>query len=116
MSISNKFLALAAAVCALAVAPVALGAGRAAVTVTPSHVNAGKYVQLKVTGLKPGEKVKVSELIADGAQKRTLYPSQRASATGVIIMSVKAQVNGRHTWTFTGRTSHHTATTHYVVR
>jgi hypothetical protein len=115
MSISNKFLALAAAVCALAVAPMALGAGRAAVTATPGHVNAGKYVQLRLTGLRDGEKVKVSELIADGGQKRTLYPSQRASAVGVILMRVKAQVTGRHTWTFTGRTSHRTAKTHYVV-
>jgi|1186.fasta_scaffold1161369_2 hypothetical protein len=115
MLISNKFLALTAAVCALAVAPVALGAGHAAVNATPGHAHTGKYVQLKVTGLRDGEKVKVSERIADGGQKRTFYPSQRASAAGVILVRVKAQVKGRHTWTFTGRTSHRTATTHYVV-
>jgi hypothetical protein len=60
--------------------------------------------------------VKVSELIADGLQTRTLYPSQRASSAGVILVAVKAQVKGRHTWTFTGRTSHRTAKTRYVVR
>jgi len=112
---SMKFPAVLAAVCALAVAPVAL-AGGAAATATPSHVKSGKSVELKVTGLKAGEKVKASELIADGAQKRTLYPAQRASAGGVIIMTVKAQVKGKHTWTFTGRTSHRTAKVSYVVR
>jgi hypothetical protein len=114
--ISNKFLAVVAALCALAVAPVALAAGHATATATPDHLKAGKHAELRVSGLNPGEKVKASELIADGGQKRTLYPGQRASASGVIIMTIRAQVKGRHTWTFTGRTSHRTAKTSYVVR
>jgi hypothetical protein len=115
ITIPKKFLALAAIVCALAIAPVALGAGATA-TATPTHPKVGKSVELKVTGLKPGERVKASELIADGLQKRTLYPKQRASAGGVIIVTVKAQVKGKHTWTFTGRQSHRKAKTFYVVR
>jgi hypothetical protein len=116
MGISKKkFLALAAIVCALAIAPIAIAAGATA-TATPSHPKAGKQVQLKVTGLKPGEKMKAKELIADGGQTRTLYPTQRASTGGVIIVNVKAQVKGKHTWTFTGRTSHRKATTFYVVK
>src|SRR4051794_15447244 len=54
MGISNKFLAVLAAMCALAIAPVALGAGGATATATPSHVKAGKSVELKIAGLKPG--------------------------------------------------------------
>ena len=111
---SMKFPAVLAAACALAVAPAALGAGAVA-TATPGHVKSGKNVELKVTGLKAGEKIKATELIADGAQKRTLYPSKRASGAGVIIVTVRAQVKGKHTWTFTGRTSHKTANTKYVV-
>jgi len=114
--ISNKFLALIAALCALALAPVALAAGRATATATPGHLKAGKSAELKVSGLKAGEKVKASELIADGGQKRSFYPSQRASTNGVIIVTVRAQVKGRHTWTFTGRTSHRTAKTSYIVK
>ena len=116
MPISNKFLAVVAALCALAVAPVAVGAGRAAAIAAPGHVKAGKSVELKITGLRAGEKIKASELIADGAQRRTLYPGQRAGASGVILVKVKAEVKGRHTWTFTGRTSHRTAKTSYVVK
>lgn len=115
MPISMKLLAVVAAVCVLAVAPVAIGATQALATATPGHVKAGKSVQLKITGLRAGEKVKASELIADGAQTRTLYPSQRVSATGVILVTVKAQVKGKHSWTFSGRSSHRSATTSYVV-
>jgi hypothetical protein len=115
MGSTKKILALAIAVCALAIAPVAIGAGASA-TATPSHPKVGKMVELKVTGLKAGEKVKARELIADGGQTRTLFPKQRASAAGVIIVTVKAQVKGKHTWTFTGRTSRRTAKTFYVVR
>ena len=115
MGISNKFLALVALVCALAIAPVALGAGASA-TATPKNPKVGKSVELKVTGLKPGERMKAHELIADGGQTRTLFPKQRASAGGVIIVTVKAEVKGRHTWTFTGRQSHRKAKTYYIVR
>jgi hypothetical protein len=114
MGISNKFLALVAFVCALAIAPVAMGAGAAA-TATPKNPKVGKAVELKVTGLKPGERMKAHELIADGGQTRTLFPRQRASAGGVIIVTVKAQIKGRHTWTFTGRQSHRKAKTYYTV-
>jgi hypothetical protein len=115
MPISKKFLAFAAVVCALAIVPVALGAG-ASSTATPKNPRVGKMVELKVTGLEPGERMKAHELIADGQQTRTLYPTQRASAAGVIVVTVRAQVKGRHTWTFTGRSSHRRTKTYYVVR
>lgn len=115
VGISNKFLALAALVCALAITPVALGAGAAA-TATPTHPKVGKSVEMKITGMKPGERVRAHELIADGGQTRTLFPRQRASSGGVIIVTVKAQIKGRHTWTFTGRQSHRKAKTYYIVR
>jgi hypothetical protein len=115
MGISNKFLALIVVVCGLAIAPIAIAAGATA-TATPTHPKVGKSVELKVTGLKPGERMKAHELIADGGQTRTLYPRQRASSGGVIIVSVKAQIKGRHTWTFTGRQSHRKAKTFYVVK
>jgi hypothetical protein len=115
MSITPKKLLALAVVCALAIVPVAIAAGATA-TATPTHPKVGKSVELKVTGLKAGERVKATELIADGLQKRTLYPRQRASTGGVIIVTVKAQVKGKHTWTFVGRQSHRTAKTFYVVR
>ena len=115
MLISKKFLALMTVVCALAIAPIAIAAGATA-TATPTHPKAGTKVQLKVSGLKPNERVRAHELIADGGQTRTLFPSQRASAGGVIIVTVRAQVKGKHTWTFTGRQSHRKATTFYVVK
>jgi hypothetical protein len=117
MGTRHKFLALLAAVCALAITPVAIGAVRASATATPSHVKAGKQVELRITGLKPGERIKATEVIpAAGDQKRTLYPKQRASSGGVILVAVKAQVKGRHNWSFLGRQSHRKASTHYVVR
>ena len=116
MGISHKYLAVLATLFALAVAPVALGAGGASATSTPSSVKVGKKVELKVTGLKAGERVKATELLVASGQKRTLFPTQRASSGGVIIVTVKAQVKGRHKWTFTGRQSKRTATTNYIVR
>jgi hypothetical protein len=115
MGISNKFLALAAVVCALAIAPVALAASLT-VTATPKNPKVGKSVEMKVTGLKPGERVKAHELIADGGQTRTLFPRQRASSGGIVIVTVKAQIKGKHTWTFTGRQSHRKGKTTYTVR
>jgi hypothetical protein len=112
---SKKFLALAVAACALAVASVAFAAGLT-ITTTPTHVNRGKSVQMKVAGLKANEKVKAVELIADGGQKTTYFPKQRASAGGVFINTVKAQVKGKHTWTYTGRTSRRTGKTSYTVK
>jgi hypothetical protein len=112
MRITNKFLALAVAVCALAVASVALASGGATATATPSHVKENKSVQILVKGMRPGEKVKAVEVAPNG-QKRTLFPT--AGQGGSLIVKVKAQIKGKHTWTFTGRKSHHSATTHYVV-
>ena len=113
MPISNKFLALCAAVCALAIAPVALGSGGATATATPTHVKEGKVVQMLVKGMKPKEKVKAVEVAPNG-QKRTLFPS--AGAGGSLIVRVKAQIKGKHVWTFTGRKSHRSAKTSYVVK
>ena len=44
MTGNHKFLAAAAAVCVLSATPVALGAGGATATVTPSRVKEGKTV------------------------------------------------------------------------
>ena len=115
MGISKKFLALAVLVCALAGASVAVAAGATA-TATPTRPKVGKSVELKVTGLKPGEKVKAHELISDGGQTRTFYPRQRVNTGGIIVVTVKAQIKGRHTWTFTGRTSRRKASTSYIVK
>jgi hypothetical protein len=65
--------------------------------------------------MKAGEKVKAGESAPVG-QTRTLYPGKRVNATGVVLVRVKAQVKGKHTWTFTGRTSHRTAKTSYYVK
>jgi hypothetical protein len=117
MGLTNKFFAVIAAFCVLAIVPVAIAAGGAKATATPSHVKAGKTVELRITGLKPAERIKATEVIpAAGDQKRTLLPTQRASAAGVIIVNVKAQVKGRHNWTFTGRASHRKASTYYTVK
>jgi hypothetical protein len=115
MGITRKFLVLAAVVCALALVPVALAAGLT-ITTTPTKVKSGKSVQMKVSGLKANEKVKAVEVIADGSQRTTYFPKQRASAGGVFINTVRAQVKGKHTWTYTGRTSRRTGKTSYTVR
>lgn len=114
MSMSRKIFAASAAAAALAITPVAIGAGGASATATPSHVKEGKKVTIKVTGMKPKEKVKSTELIVQSGQKRVLYP--RAGSTGVLIETLKAQVKGRHTVTFVGRTSHRKAKTQFVVK
>lgn len=114
---TKKLLALIVAVFALAVVPLAGAAAGLKITTTPSHQKVGKLVEMRVAGLKPGEKLKVTEVIPSaGGQKRTLYPRQRASASGVFINTVKAQVKGRHNWTYQGRTSHRKGSTYYVVR
>ena len=109
---SNKLVAALAAVCALALTPVALGAG-VTVTTTPTHVKQGKYVEMLVKGMKPNEKVKAAEVSPNG-QTRALYP--RAGHGGSLIVKVKGQIKGKHTWTFTGRSSHKKGSTHYVVK
>ena len=112
---TNKFLALAGAVCALAIAPVAYSAAGATATPSVSHVKVGHYVDITVRGMKPGEKVKAVETIPAIGQKRTpLYP--KAGHAGTLIVSVKSQIKGKHVWKFRGRQSGRTASTHYVVR
>lgn len=112
MPIANKFPA-AMAVLALAAAPVALGSGGATATATPTHVKVGKTVQMLVKGMKPNEKVKAHELSPNG-QTRNLYP--RAGGGGSLLVKVRAQIKGKHVWTFTGRKSHRRATTKYYVK
>ena len=114
MGISRKFLVLAAVVCALSVVPVALAAGLTVKT-SPTHPKKGQMVTMKVSGLKPGEKVKAVLVLASG-QKATYFPKQKASAGGVFVNTVRAQVKGKNVWTYTGRTSHRKGSTTFVVR
>lgn len=111
MRMSTKFPAAVAAL-AIAVTPVALASGGASATATPSHVKVGKYVQMLVKGMRANELVKAHELSPNG-QTRNLFP--RAGKGGSLLVKVKAQIKGKHVWTFTGRRSHHKATTHYYV-
>jgi hypothetical protein len=115
MKVSNKFVALAAAVCVLALVPVALAAGLTVKT-TPAHPKLHQIVKMTVTGLKPGEKVKAVLTLPASGQKNTYYPKQKASSTGAFVNSVKAQVKGKNVWTYTGRTSHRKGSTSFVVR
>jgi hypothetical protein len=115
MGISNKFLVAGAAACAVAATPIAVAAVGATATATPTHPKVGKSVEMTVKGMKAGEKIKAAELAPFG-QKRTLYPAKRVNATGMIVVTVKAEVKGKHTWTFTGRDSRKTAKTSYVVK
>jgi hypothetical protein len=114
MGISNKFLALGAIVCALAIAPVAFGAGLTVKT-TPAHPKQRQMVQMKVSGLKPGEKVKAVLTLASG-QKATYFPKQRASTGGIFVNTVRASVKGKNTWKYTGRQSRRTGSTSFTVR
>ena len=109
-----KTVALCLTLLALVVTP-ALAAGLTVKT-TPTRPKTGQTVEMLIRGLKPGERVKAQERIADGDQRRTLYPRRRANASGVLLVSVRAQVRGRHNWTFTGRQSRRTGRTSYVVR
>jgi hypothetical protein len=110
----KKFPLLAAVVCALVLAPAALAASLTIKT-TPTRVKLGHSVEMLISGLKPGEKVKGKE-VAPFGQTRTIYPSRRANGAGQILVTVKAQIKGKHTWTFTGRTSHRKGTTVYYVK
>src|SRR3954451_10999313 len=107
MRIANKVPAAAAAV-ALTVTPIALASGGATATATPSHVKEGKFVQMLVKNMKPNERVKAHE-VAPFGQTRNLFP--RAGKGGALLVKVKGQVKGKHTWTFTGRRSHRKAVT-----
>ena len=114
MPINVKFPAAAVVVLALAATPVAL-AGGATATTTPTLAKVGATVQMLVKGMKPAEKVKAKEVAPNG-QTRTIYPTRRVNASGVLLVTLKAQVKGKHTWTFTGRTSHRSAKTAYYVK
>ena len=107
--------AFVTAVCILGLAaPVALGAGLTIKT-TPTRAKTGQTVEMLIRGLRAGEKVKARESLPFG-QTRTIYPKRRANASGVLLVRVRAQVKGKHTWTFTGRTSRRTGKTAYYVR
>ncbi len=114
MGISRKFLALTALVCALALVPAALAAGLT-IKVTPTnHPKLGSKLQIKVSGFKANEKVKAVELLNQSGQKRTL--NTKAGTTGMLVVTLRAQVKGKHTWSFTGRSSHRSGSTYYVVK
>ena len=115
MGVTKKFAAAAALVCAFALVPVALAAGLTVKT-TPSHPKKGQKVEMKVSGLKPGEKVKAVLTLPASGQKATYYPKLKASSTGVFINTVKPNVKGKNVWTYTGRTSHKTGRTSFTVR
>jgi hypothetical protein len=114
MPIKPKFLVVAVCALSLAISSVALASGLTIKT-TPTRAKVGKTVQMLVKGLKPGEKVKAKEFAPFG-QTRTLFPSKRANASGVVLVAVQAQIKGKHRWVFTGRTSHRTGSTAYYVR
>lgn len=107
-----KFPAVVVAL-ALAVCSVAYASGGATVTTTPTRASVGKTIQMLVKGMKPTERIKAVEKLPFG-QSRTL--NYRAGHTGALLLKVRAQVKGKHVWTFTGRSSHRVATTKYYVR
>jgi hypothetical protein len=115
MRVSTKFLAAVAVLSLLALASVALAAGLTIKT-TPAHPKKGQMVDMKVSGLKPGEKVKAVLTLPATGQKQTYMPKQAASAAGVFVNDVRAQIKGKNVWTYTGRTSHRKGTTSYTVR
>ena len=109
-----KLLALCLTMLAIAV-PAALAAGLTVET-KPTRPKTGQTVEMLIRGLKPGERVKAREVIASNGQARTLYPRRRANTRGVLLVSVRAMVKGKHTWTFTGRQSRRTGKGVYIVR
>jgi hypothetical protein len=117
MGISNKlkFFALVVVVGALAITPIALAAGLTVKT-TPAHPKKGQMVQMKVSGLKAGEKVKAVLTLTASGQKATYFPKQKASSGGVFINTVRATVKGKNVWTYTGRTSHKSGSTSFTVK
>lgn len=108
-----KFPALAIVICALVIAPAAMAASLT-ITTTPKRAKVGHYVEMLIHGLKPGERVKGREVLPN-TQVRTVYPRKRANGSGVLLVTVKAQIVGTHKWTFTGRQSHRRGSTSYIV-
>lgn len=102
---------ITALVLAVAVAP-AIASGLTIKT-TPTRAKAGTKVKMLVTGLKANERVKGVEKLPFG-QTRTAH--FRAGHSGGLLVTVTAQVKGKHVWTFTGQTSHRSGTTKYYVR
>ena len=115
MGISYKFLAVLAAVCALTVTSVAFAAGLTVKT-TPSKPKLHQKVEMRVSGLKPGERVKAVLTIVSSGQKNAYFPKQRASSSGLVINTVVTQVKGKQTWSYTGRQSHRKGSTTFTVR
>jgi hypothetical protein len=113
MRINHKFLAAGIAALTLGATPIAMGAGGATATATPVRVKEFKTVEMLVKGMRPNERIRAHEVAPNG-QTRNLYP--RAGAGGSLIVRVKAQIKGKHVWTFTGRRSHRKASTYYRVR
>jgi hypothetical protein len=109
-----KFPAALATVAALAVGSVAFASG-VSVKTTPTRPRPGQKVSMLVKGMKPGEKIKATEYAPFG-QTQTSFPKFRVNAQGVILVTTTAHVHGKHTWVFTGRTSHRTGRTSYYVR
>jgi hypothetical protein len=114
MQVKPKFVALLAFVCALTVTQLAIAAGGLKVVTTPAHPKKGQMVQMKVSGLKPNERVSATLKIPSSGQ--TNHYTAKAGSAGVLINAVRAQVKGRNVWTYTGKSSHKTISTSYVVR
>jgi hypothetical protein len=112
MTKSHRLLAVGTTVAALAVTPIAAGQSGTSVTTTPKRAKEGKTVEMLVRGMRPNERVKAVESAPFG-QKRTLYP--RAGRSGSLLVRVRAQIKGKHSWTFTGRRSKRKASTSYRV-
>jgi hypothetical protein len=112
MPFKTKFVGAAVLALAVALTSIAYASGGATATATPSRAKVGKTVEILVKGMKSNERVKAVETAPFG-QTRTLFA--RAGTGGVLLVKVKAQIKGKHTWKFTGRTSHRTASTSYRV-
>jgi len=102
---------IAALVLAVAVAP-AIASGLTIKT-TPTRAKVGSKVKMLVTGLKANERVKGVEKLPFGQTRTTHF---RAGHSGGLLVTVTAQIKGKHTWTFTGLSSHRSGTTRYYVR
>ena len=115
MRTRTKFLAILTLVCGLVAAQVAFAAGLK-VTATPNKPKVRQKVEMKISGLKPGEKVKATLTLPATGQRNTYFPKQRASTGGVVINTVIAQQKGKNTWKYTGRQSHKTGSVTFTVK
>ena len=115
MGITTKFLAAAAVVSVFVITSIAFAAGLT-IKVTPAHPKLHKAVEMKVSGLKPGERVKAVLTLPATGQKATYFPKQKASSSGVVINTVRPTAKGKNVWTYTGRQSHRKGSTSFTVR